>query len=211
MNEQGPRRTGIVLAGGKSTRLGRDKAAEVLLGRTLLQRALDTLESVADEFVIVKAQRQVVPDILTDKPWREAEDLYSETGPLGGIFTGLSAMRTDSALVVACDMPLLQAPLLAELSRRLAGHDAVTPVNDGQPEPLCAAYTKGCIPAIQRRLDAGAYKTSGLFDDVDALLLEPEEWRRFDPEGLSFLNVNREADLERAKTLIETMNETSQR
>jgi molybdopterin-guanine dinucleotide biosynthesis protein A len=211
MSEQGARRAGIVLAGGKSTRLGRDKASEVLLGRNLLQRALDALESVVDEYVIVKAHGQALPEIVTATPWRQVEDLYPETGPLGGIVTGLRWMTADGAIVVACDMPLLQPALLSQLSRRLPGHDVVAPLNEGLPEPLCAAYGKGCITVIQDRLETGEYRVSGFFAGVDALLLGPDEWRPYDPEGLSFLNVNREADLAMAKSIIERMNETSQR
>ncbi len=198
----------IILTGGKSTRLGRDKASELLAGKSLLQRALDACESVAARYVLVTARGQHLPETLTSAPVTIVEDDYPETGPLGGIYTGLAALASQAetqhhALVVACDMPLLQPALLRELLRLAAGHDAVVPVNDGLPEPLSAIYSMACIEPARRRLERGAYKVTGVLDDVDALLVPEPQWRPFDPEGLSFLNVNREEDLERAKELME--------
>ena len=207
----------IILAGGKSTRLGRDKASEVLAGRTLLQSAVDATASLAEWYVIVTAQGQQLPAVETTVPIRTVEDAYAETGPLGGIYSGLVAMtegsdvqgqapfrrgRGSHALVVACDMPLLQPALLRELLRLASGYDAVIPVRDGLPEPLCAVYSTACVEAARGLLERGAYKVTGLVDAVDALRVPEAQWRPFDPEGLSFLNVNREEDLEHAKALI---------
>jgi molybdopterin-guanine dinucleotide biosynthesis protein A len=100
-------------------------------------------------------------------------------------------------------MPLLQPALLRELLRLSPGHDAVVPTRDGLPEPLCAVYSTACIDAARQLLERGVYKVAGILDGVDALLVPEAQWRPFDPEGLSFLNVNREADLEQAKALIE--------
>jgi molybdopterin-guanine dinucleotide biosynthesis protein A len=196
-----PGASGIVLAGGQSTRLGRDKASEVLRGRSLLQRAVDAIEGLVDECVVVVAAGQKLPSIETTLPLRVVEDTYARIGPLGGIFTGLEAIEHDGAVVVACDLPVLQPALLAELLRRLHGHDAVVPLN-GLPEPLCAAYSKRCLAAIGERIEAAAYKVTGFFDAVDVQYVEQEIWRRFDADGLSFLNVNREADLQRADALL---------
>jgi molybdopterin-guanine dinucleotide biosynthesis protein A len=99
-------------------------------------------------------------------------------------------------------MPLLQPSLLRELVRLASSHDAVVPVREGLPEPLCAVYTTACIEPARRLLERGAYKVSGLLDEVDALLIPETQWRPFDTEGLSFLNVNRQEDLELARTLI---------
>jgi molybdopterin-guanine dinucleotide biosynthesis protein A len=196
----------MVLAGGRSTRLGRDKASEVLTGKTLLQHAIDACESVASRYVIVTAKGQRLPQVLSSTPANVVEDLYRETGPLGGIYTGIRALDgelEDAALVVACDMPLLQPALLQTLIRHAPGHDAVAPVRKGLPEPLCAVYTARCLEPARRLLERGAYKLSGLLDEVDTLKVPEDEWRKFDPEGLSFLNVNREEDLEQVRRLIE--------
>jgi molybdopterin-guanine dinucleotide biosynthesis protein A len=193
----------IILAGGRSTRLGRDKAGEVLLGRTLLQRAVDAFAGLVDESVIVRAAGQSLPPTEVRGRVSVVEDLYPETGPLGGIFTGLSAIEGDCAVVVACDMPLLQPALLAELLRLSPEADLVVPLRDGLPEPLCAAYSKACLTPIRERLERGEYKVTGFFEALTPHYLQPQEWQRFDPDGLSFLNVNREEDLVRARELLE--------
>jgi molybdopterin-guanine dinucleotide biosynthesis protein A len=191
----------IILAGGKSTRFGRDKASEVLLARSLLQRVLDRLDGLVQEHVIVAAKDQQLPDLKADARLNPVRDLYPGIGPLGGIYSGLSAMRERCAIAVACDMPLLQPALLEEMLDLLNSHDAVVPLN-GLPEPLCAVYSSACLPAIRERIDSGDLKMTGFYDTIDILYLTPEEWRRFDPEGLSFLNINTEADMRRAEALL---------
>ncbi len=191
----------VILAGGLSTRLGRDKASELLLGRSLLQRVIDRLAGLVDEYVLVTTSGQTLPPVEASAPLRAVEDAYARIGPLGGIYTGLSAMQAPRAITVACDMPLLQPPLLAELLRLAPGHDAVVPLNS-LPEPLCAVYATTCLPAIQDRIQASQYKVTGFFEGVDVLYVEPDAWRRFDPDGLSFLNVNREEDLRRVEALL---------
>ena len=206
----------IVLAGGKSTRLGRDKASEVLAGKSLLQHALDACDGLASRFVIVVAQHQRLPDLSTDTPVQIVEDAYPETGPLGAIYTGLITLRdtppataaltdesSDIALVVACDMPLLQPALLRELLRLASDRDAAVPIREGQPEPLCAVYSTACIESARLLLERGAYKVAGILDVIGARMVPESDWRHFDPDGLSFLNVNREEDLALAKRLIE--------
>jgi molybdopterin-guanine dinucleotide biosynthesis protein A len=195
--------SGVILAGGLSARLGRDKASELLAGRSLLQRVVDRLAGLVDEYVVVTAAGQALPSVEAEAPMRAIEDAYARVGPLGGVYSGLSAMQGARAVTVACDMPLLQPALLSELLLLAPGHEAVVPLSDGGlPEPLCAVYAKTCLPAIKQRIDAGAYKVTGFFESVDVLYVEPEVWRRFDSDGLSFLNVNTEQDLSRAEPLI---------
>src|SRR4051794_7134934 len=104
----------IVLAGGRSTRLGRDKASEILLGRTMVQRAVDRVAALVHEVTIVRAPQQILPDTMTDVPIQVVEDAYPGSGPLGGIYTGLRATRMERCLAVACDMPLLSPGLIAD-------------------------------------------------------------------------------------------------
>jgi molybdopterin-guanine dinucleotide biosynthesis protein A len=199
-----PTASAVILAGGKSTRLGRDKASELLLGVSLLQRVVTRVEALVDEAVVVRAAEQVLPRLTIQTDLRIVEDVFPDAGPLGGIYSGLSDIRTQRALVVACDMPLLQPALLSELLRLASeAPDAVVPLNDaGLPEPLCAVYSTSCIAAIREHLDAGTLKATSFLDDVRVRYLAPSEWRRFDPNALSFLNVNREEDLRRAEALL---------
>jgi molybdopterin-guanine dinucleotide biosynthesis protein A len=193
--------SGIILAGGMSTRLGRDKASEVLLGRSLLQRVIDRLDGLVDEYVVVSAPGQQLPATFASRPIHTVEDAFPGTGPLGGLYTGLSSMSAPRAIAVACDMPLLRPRLLSLLLRLQPEHDAAVPTN-GLPEPLCAVYAATCLSAIKAQLDATAYKMTGFFESVDVRFVEPAEWQRPDPEGVSFLNVNDENDLRRAEALL---------
>ena len=192
----------IILAGGKSKRLGRDKASEVLLEVSLLQRVLDTLTGLVGGIVIVAAPGQRLPEVTSDAELTMVEDAYPETGPLGGLYTGLATLTSSKAIAVACDMPLLQPRLLQELLRLSDGYDAVVPLWNEIPQPLCAVYSRSYLEPLRRRLDAGALRVTGFYDDLSVRRVTPEEWRRFDPEGLSFLNVNTEADLRRAEGVL---------
>ena len=198
----------IVLAGGKSTRLGRDKASELLAGRPLLQHVIDATSGIASGLIVVTARGGRLPAVQSRATLLVVEDDFPEAGPLGGVYSGLKALAgaatgaTQAVLVLACDMPLLQPALLEEVLRVVPGHDAAVPVRDGLPEPLCAAYTTACIEPARELLEARSYRVSGLLENIDARLILEEHWRLLDPEGLSFLNVNRETDLARAKELL---------
>jgi molybdenum cofactor guanylyltransferase len=204
MTEPGARKyAAIIMAGGKSTRLGRDKASETLLGRPMLQHVIDRVSRVVDEIVVVKARGQTLPEVTSELPLRVAEDLYPDCGPLGGIYTGLSSTDAGRSLAVACDMPLLAEPLLRELLRRSDGCDVVMPVL-AYPEPLHAVYGRACIDPIRERLDAGQLKITNFLGAVHVCYAREDDCRRFDPDLRSFSNTNTEEDLNRARELLAT-------
>jgi molybdopterin-guanine dinucleotide biosynthesis protein A len=203
------RPSAIILAGGRSRRFGRDKAGAELLGSPLLQHVVERLAGVCDEIIVVTRKRQrLMP--LDDRRFRVVEDLYAEVGPLGGLCTGLTAASTPQALCVACDMPLLQVPLLAELSRLGASHRAVVPVYQGLTQPLCASYSKACVALLEEEIKAGNYRLQQVVDLLSPVYLQPIQWQPFDPDGLSFFNVNRAEDLERAAAIIRAGNDGSE-
>ncbi|HLB23621.1 MAG TPA: molybdenum cofactor guanylyltransferase [Dehalococcoidia bacterium] len=194
----------IVLAGGRSTRLGRDKASEMLLDRPLLQHVLDRLDGIVGEIVVVRAPGQSLPEVRAAVPVRDAEDDYPGCGPLGGIATGLARIEAGRALAVACDMPLLSVPLLAELLRRSAGCDVVMPVLQ-YPEPLHAVYGPACLGPMRARLEAGQYKITSFLGAVHVCYMHEDECRALDRGLHSFLNTNTEADLDLARELLRQM------
>ena len=201
--KQAPEVAAIVLAGGRSTRLGRDKASELLLGRTLLQHVIDRVSALVEEIVVVSAPGQSLPPVATSLPLRVAEDLYPGCGPLGGIFTGLRATEAERCLAVACDMPLLSATLLRDLLRRSPDCDVVMPVL-AFPEPLHAVYGRACIEPIRERLDAGHLKITNFLGAVNVCYVREDECREFDPDLRSFMNTNTQADLDRAREILES-------
>ena len=188
--------TGIILAGGQSLRLGRDKALEILGGKTLLERVVDSLAQVAKDILIVGAlQKHPVTQFPSV---RILEDTYSGRGPLGGLYTGLVAAASDYAWVVACDMPLLDAQLLQYLMELAPGYDAVVPRLDGKAQTLHAVYSRECIPVAEALLHKGKPGLHTLLDGVRVRYLEevemesPERWR------CSCFNINTQADLDKA-------------
>jgi molybdopterin-guanine dinucleotide biosynthesis protein A len=193
--------TGIVLAGGMSRRLGRDKAVETIEGRTLISRVLDSLAHVTQELVVVVNNHEREEELALPDSVVVAVDIYPDTGSLGGIFTGLSASGNQWGFVVACDMPFLNLELLEYLLSQRGGHDVVVPVMDHRPEPTHAAYSRVCLPAIETRLRANDLKITKFFDDVRAKHVSQRRVEEIDPGGLSFFNVNTEEDLTRARML----------
>ncbi len=191
----------IILAGGRSSRLGRDKASEQLLGRPLLQHVIDRVAPLVQELIIVRAPGQQLPPIESPGAVRVIDDAYPGSGPLGGIYSGLLAAAARRCLAVACDMPLLSPPLLQELQRRADACDVVMPVLE-YPEPLHAVYSKACIEPIRARLDAGQLKITGFLGAVHVCDIRDAECRTIDPDLRSFINTNTEDDLRRAELLL---------
>ena len=193
--------TGIILAGGRSRRLGRDKAVEPFDGQPLIRRVIERVAQLTDEIVVVVADLARGQALPLDIEHRVAVDIYPEGGSLGGIFSGLSAAANDWGLVVACDMPFLNAPLLEHMLGQRDDCDAVVPQPGDFPEPTHALYSRACLPHIEARLQANDLKISGFFDEVRVRYLDEGEVRQFDPQLLSFFNVNSPEDLARAHAL----------
>ena len=197
-----PSVSAVVLAGGLSRRLGRDKAVEPLGGEPLIVRVLSRVAQVSDETVVVVNDTARASELPLSGDVATAVDRYPDSGSLGGIFTGLEAARADWVLVVACDMPFLNVPLLRRILSLRATRDAVVPVIDGRPEPTHAAYSKRCLPHIEKRLQANDLKISRFFDDVEVEYLPQSDVDEYDARHLSFFNVNTEQDLERARQIV---------
>lgn len=129
-------------------------------------------------------------------------DLYPGKGALGGIYTGLANTDSFYSLVVGCDMPLLNRDLLCYLSDLAPGFDAVVPRIDGMYEPLHAVYSKGCLTPISELMKQGRLGISKLFNLINTRFVDKEEVARFDPQFLSFFNVNTLADMKKIRELI---------
>ena len=195
--------TAVILAGGRSRRLGRDKAVEPFDGEPLIRRVIRRAsEAVAARHIlVVVADTARAAALPLDDHHVTAADVFPNCGSLGGIYTGLYASSTEWSLVTACDMPFLSAPLLAHMAGLRDGADAVVPIVDGRPEPTHALYARRCLPAIEKRLRAGQLKISGFFDDVSVRYVPENDVKLFDPDLLSFFNINRPEDLARAMEL----------
>ena len=198
--------SGIVLAGGASRRLGRNKAVERVGCEPLLLRVIGRLSQITDDVIVVAANEDQGSTLPLTGPTRVVNDIYPGSGSLGGIFTGLTRAECQWAVVVACDMPFLNPELLRHILSLRDGHDVVVPVLDGRPETTHAIYAKTCLPHIQRRLQSGDFKIARLFDEVSVCYVPQQTIEQRDPQHLSFFNVNTEEDLQRALALAEQGN-----
>jgi len=187
--------TGFVLAGGKSTRMGQDKAALSLHGPTLLETALATVRSVAGQVFILGSAE------LYSTYGPTIADIFPECGPLGGIHAALSSTKTQFNLVLAVDTPFLSSELLRYISERaLASGAAVTaPEIHAYPQPLCAVYSRGFLPIAERALKRGDFKITPLFPRDSTLLITEAELAGFAFTAEMFDNLNTPEDLERAR------------
>ena len=190
--------TAAILAGGRARRFGgRPKALLPVGGLRIIDRLLAALRPVVGEVVIIARE---------DGPYRELglpirHDVLPGTGPLGGIYTALAATTAPRTLVVAADMPFLNAPFLRLL--RDAGRDAdiaVPRTADGY-QPLCASYGAACAAPIRRRLDERRLAVHGVLADARVREIGPDEMGRLDPTGTLCFNVNTPADYARALAL----------
>lgn len=191
--------TAILLAGGKSRRMGTDKTLLELEGETLLHRVLRPLRQVSQVVILVTAEGTFPMELPAYV--QVVADLYPGTGSLGGIYSGLAAMESFLGLVVACDMPFLNADLLRYMIEQAPGFDVVVPSLDGRPEPLHALYSKNCLRPIEELLKRGQLKIIGFFPKVRVRYLEEEEMERFDGR-LSLFNINTPQDLKKSREML---------
>lgn len=188
----------IVLAGGKSLRLGRDKAAVTIGGRSLLQWVISGLVFFDCDIVIVTAKEQPLPRFIDYPKLKVVSDIYPGKGSLGGIYTGLAASDSFYNLVVACDMPFLNQGLLRYMVEVAEDFDLVVPKLGNRIEPLHAVYSRNCLAPIEFLLKQDELQIFQFFSEVKVRYVEAEEINRFDPDHLSFFNINTEADVQTA-------------
>lgn len=191
--------TGIVLAGGRSRRLGTDKASLTFEGRLLLETVIERLSGVCSEVIV--ASGRTAEGRKTPRPVRFVADLAPGRGPLAGVQAGLAAATAEFALVVACDMPFLNPDLLSYMAGLPRRYQALVPRTAGRWHPAHAIYGRSCLPVIEELLAKRSSSMRELLSRLDVRELPEEELRRYDPQGLSLFNVNEPQDLERARAL----------
>ena len=189
--------TVAVLAGGRSSRMGTDKSFVRVLGRPLIEHILAQVAGLGDETLIITNR----PDEYAYLGLPLWADVLPNQGALGGLYSALHASQRRHVLCVACDMPFFVRPLLDHLLGLRQAGEAVVPRLGGQPEPVRAIYRRDCQGPIRAVLDAGRLRVSGIFAEMQVRYVDEAEIDRFDPERLSFVNVNTPADLEQAQRL----------
>jgi molybdopterin-guanine dinucleotide biosynthesis protein A len=172
--------------------MGRDKALLPWAGATLLDHALRRLRRVCDRVFILcgpdrRYEQRGLPVIV---------DAVRDAGPLAGVAAGLAALGDEPGLFLAVDLPHVPVPLLAALLERAAGHDAVVPVSEAGPEPLCAVYTRACLEPAARRLASADLKMTSFWPDVRVLEVPAPELRLFGETHALFRNLNEPSDFD---------------
>lgn len=192
--------TAIILAGGKSSRLGRSKALQVIEGKNLIQWVIDRLATLSTEIIIATAHGEAIHCSSAIRT-KTVADTYPGKGPLIGIYSGLMASSSSQAIVVGCDTPFLSVSLLEYITQICSTFDVVVPRIKNKLEPLCAVYSRNCLSPIQSLLEQDELRIRKLFGMVKVKYVEEDEINKFDPEHLSFFNINSQADLDRARKL----------
>ena len=185
--------TGIVLAGGRSTRMGQDKASLPFGDETLLSRSIRLVGSVADTVIVVARPDQSFAKLPPSV--RIVHDPIENLGPLAGIAAGLGASTTELNVIVACDMPLVNPAVLRRLIELREEADICVAVVDGHASPLCAVYRRGVAIRAQAMLASGERRVMTLLDRVHTKQVDAAVFRNIDPDLDSFVSCNTPAEL----------------
>ena len=194
--------TGVIQAGGKSTRMGgAPKALAEVGGRTVIERVVAALAPVLDDILIVTN----TPDRYAFLGLPMVPDVFPDHGSLGGIYSGLRAARGATAFTVACDMPFLHPDVVRLVVERAAEADVVVPRVGDQLETMHAAYGKACLPHMEERLRAGQLRIVGFFDRVRVLEVPEATVAPIRAPEIVFMNVNTPDELAHARQLAATI------
>lgn len=191
--------SGVILAGGLSTRIGRDKGGLTLGGAPLGQRVVETIGSIFEEVIYVTNDPMNAPAYSRIKL---AKDEVPHLGPLGGILAGLRVSDASRAFIVGYDMPFATKAVIDFMVGYAPGADAVVVRRGDKLEPLHAVYSRACIAPISEQLGNGNNRIIALYDRIEVSFVDEAELRTIDPELLSFFNVNTMEDLETAERLL---------
>ena len=194
--------TGIILAGGKSSRMKHEKAFLKLGAKTIIEELISRLKKKFSKFIIIANDtRKYMKFGTSTSPIANPEsnrrigievisDILPEKGPLGGIYTALVKSDTFYNFVFACDMPFINQNLIRYMLKECRGYDITIADYNGRLQPLCAIYSKNCIEPIKKQLEKNNLKIRDFFDYVKVRKISKEEIAKFDSDGFSFSNIN---------------------
>jgi molybdenum cofactor guanylyltransferase len=195
----------VILVGGKSSRMGRPKALLPFDDEPLIVHVVRRLKSLFAEIIVVAAPDQELPNV----PAVLVHDEVAYQGPVSGIYHGLKASTREVSLVTSCDAPFLNLELIDYLLEQISDYDVVVPFWEERFQPLHAVYRTSVVPLLKQQLERGELRPIFLYDKVRTRKIYAAEIRRFDPEGLSFLNMNSPAEYDTALELWHKRNSIS--
>jgi molybdenum cofactor guanylyltransferase len=191
--------TAIILAGGDSKRMGRDKAGLLLDGQTLLQRVIAAMQQVFPAVIV--SVRQLRPEIdLPQVCDEQASDRSRGGGPLAGLAAGLGRITTPWAFLVACDMPFIEPAMIVLLAGYRSDCQAVVPVVQGHQQPLAAFYAVDCLDVLRAHLARGGKNSiRALLDQLRVHYVDEPALLPADPALHSFRDIDTPEDIETAQ------------
>lgn len=189
--------TGIILAGGKSSRMGRDKSFIPLGHKELIEVVIDKLRALFEDLIIVTNN----PSRYQKYGLRIVTDVLKDCGPMGGIYAGLLASETLYNFAVACDMPNLNLKLIEYMIKQKHGFDAVVPHLKKGYEALFALYSKNCIIPIYEAIKSEHLKVRDFFKKVNVREIKEDEIKIFGDPDILFTNINTPLDYARLSVL----------
>ena len=187
--------TGVILAGGKSTRIGTNKAFLSINGQRIIDRIIDIFRDVFDDIIIVTNN----PIEYLHLDLKIVTDIIPKKGALGGIYTGLFYATSQHIFVTACDMPFINKGFIEYVISKAENFDVVVPCSDDGLQPLHAVYSKRCQNHIEAAIQSNRLKIKDIYSKVRVKEISTEEIRHFDPQQSLFFNINYPDDLEKAK------------
>ena len=182
--------TGIILAGGTNSRIGMKKAFIEIDGKTIIDTVLNIFKDIFSEVLIVTN----TPEDFYYARVKIVTDIFPGCGSLGGVYTGIKKAKYDECFVIACDMPFINSNLIKYMIK-IKGYDVVVPKIKGMFEPMFAFYTKGCLEVIEKNIDKGNLRILDIFSEVNLREINDNEFRLFDNNLLSLININTLSEL----------------
>ncbi|HWP96613.1 MAG TPA: molybdenum cofactor guanylyltransferase [Syntrophomonadaceae bacterium] len=188
--------SGIILAGGKSSRMKFNKAFARLHNQTVIEILVKKFTQFFSETIIISND----PELFTEMGVRVFQDIIPSQGPVSGIHAGLNYANHETVFICGCDMPFVNLDMVDYLMSRLGNHDSVVPEIHGHLQPTAAIYNRKCLPVFTESLQQDHLKLTWLFrEELDAVVVQAQELERFGDVSQMFFNINDANALEKAR------------
>ncbi|MEN6328511.1 MAG: molybdenum cofactor guanylyltransferase [Syntrophomonas sp.] len=189
--------SGVILAGGRSSRMQFNKAFARLTTETVIEILLKKFGAYFDDTTIISND----PELYLGMGVKVYTDVYSRLGPVAGIHSALTYAHNDAVFLLGCDMPFVNFETIDYMLEKLNGHDSVVPQIRSRIQPTAAVYHRKCLPIFDRHLAENKLKLTLLFNELDALVLDESELQQFGKTEEIFFNINDQEALEKARNM----------
>jgi len=189
--------TGVILAGGKSSRMKFNKAFADIRGKSVIEIIIDKFKDFFEEIIIISNE----PQLYQKFGFRVYTDIYPRLGPISGIHSALDHAIFDIAFILGCDMPFVNMKLVQFMLQKLKNYDSVVPEIDNYLQPTSAIYSKKCLPVLTDCLENNKLKLTMIFKELDTVIISEKELKQFGEVKDLFFNVNDSDALTQARQM----------